>query len=389
VKKSYQYSPSGQLLSQTAFTSNGQEDSYHGYNAHSDVEQLTDDKGNSKSTYGYTAYGKDDEQQFTGIDKPTGAQPGDPAKEPYNAYRFNAKRFDEVSGDYNMGFRNYNPGLNRFLSRDYYNGALADLDMSVDPFTNNRYAFAGGNPVSNIEIDGHFSLSDIGNKIKEGVNKVKDVAKNVVGAGGEAAKSATQAASNKAGKLWDQAKTKANQAIDKGIEKGKEINDKVGALQAGVEAVGKRTKDWDAAKKAADPALDKLGKLGRSKAWKALGTATNVVGGVLSFAEHKRSGDKWFSATSKAVIEGGLGAIGGAAGGALGLACGPGAPACSALLAGAGSLAGGKLGEMITNTERGGKDPSIHVGDSTVGQKIEDWADREQEDFGGTLGIND
>ena len=47
-----------------------------------------------------------------------------------------------------MGFRDYNPGLNRFLTRDMYNGALADLNLGTDPYTGNRYAFAGGNPIT-------------------------------------------------------------------------------------------------------------------------------------------------------------------------------------------------------------------------------------------------
>jgi hypothetical protein len=54
-----------------------------------------------------------------------------------------------------MGFRTYSAGLNQFLSRDMYNGALADMALTTDPFTGNRYTFAAGNPISNIELDGH------------------------------------------------------------------------------------------------------------------------------------------------------------------------------------------------------------------------------------------
>ncbi len=64
-------------------------------------------------------------------------------------------RWDSASGQYDMGFRNYAPGLNQFLTRDMYNGALADMRLTTDPFTGNRYTFGAGNPVSNIEIDGH------------------------------------------------------------------------------------------------------------------------------------------------------------------------------------------------------------------------------------------
>ncbi|MEH1057232.1 DNRLRE domain-containing protein [Micromonospora sp. CPCC 206171] len=153
VTKSYQYTPWGKRLSQVTHKDDGtEEDAYYGYNPHTDVEQLTDDTGETKATYGYTAYGKNDEAQSTGIDKPDAA---DPTKEPYNAYRFNAKRWDQNSESYDMGFRDYSPGLNRFLTRDSYNGALADMHLGLNPWNGNRYAFAGGNPITGVEIDGH------------------------------------------------------------------------------------------------------------------------------------------------------------------------------------------------------------------------------------------
>ncbi|MDG4822020.1 DNRLRE domain-containing protein [Asanoa sp. WMMD1127] len=183
LRKSYNYDAQGQLLSQQKFKDDGSfEESYQGYNAQSDVEQLTDEQGDSRATYGYTAYGKNDGPQFTGVDKPDAGNPEDPNREPYNAYRFNGKRFDQSSGDYDMGFRDYDPGLNRFLTQDNYNGALDDMNLATDPFTNNRYAFGGGNPVSQVEIDGHFSLSDIGHAALDvaglvpGVGEVADLA---------------------------------------------------------------------------------------------------------------------------------------------------------------------------------------------------------------------
>ncbi|UYQ63982.1 DNRLRE domain-containing protein [Streptomyces peucetius] len=153
LTKSYQYSPWGERLSQIKHNSDGTtEDGYYGYNSHTDVETLTDGNGNTKATYGYTAYGSDDTSEFTGVDKP---DPADSAKEEYNPYRYNAKRWDAQSGTYDMGFRDYDPGLNRFTTRDMYNGALADMGLGSDPYTGNRYAFTGGNPVSRVELDGH------------------------------------------------------------------------------------------------------------------------------------------------------------------------------------------------------------------------------------------
>ncbi|MER5212221.1 DNRLRE domain-containing protein [Streptomyces sp. NPDC002838] len=158
LTKSYQYSPWGERLSQVKHNADGTtEDGYYGYNSHTDVETLTDDNGDTKATYGYTAYGKDDDSEFTGIDKPEAA---DPTQEAYNPYRFNAKRWDAKSGTYDMGFREYNPGLNRFTTRDMFNGALADMNLGTDPFTGNRYAFGGGNPTSFVELDGHLPCAE-------------------------------------------------------------------------------------------------------------------------------------------------------------------------------------------------------------------------------------
>jgi hypothetical protein len=61
-----------------------------------------------------------------------------------------------------MGFRDYSPGLNRFLTRDMYNGALADLHLGSNPWTMSRYTFAGGNPTSLVEYDGHIAAIDSG-----------------------------------------------------------------------------------------------------------------------------------------------------------------------------------------------------------------------------------
>jgi RHS repeat-associated protein len=60
-------------------------------------------------------------------------------------------RWDSSSGQYDMGFRNYDPSLNQFASRDMYDGALDNAGLSTDPFTGSQYAFGNGNPVSNIE----------------------------------------------------------------------------------------------------------------------------------------------------------------------------------------------------------------------------------------------
>jgi hypothetical protein len=45
--------------------------------------------------------------------------------------------------------------VGRFLSQDRYESAAADQVLQAGPLTQNRYAFAGGNPVNHVEFDGH------------------------------------------------------------------------------------------------------------------------------------------------------------------------------------------------------------------------------------------
>jgi RHS repeat-associated protein len=182
IVKTYQRDPSGNLLSQVSIKDDGsREDSYTGYDGQSDIDQITDDKGDGRATYGYTAYGKADNDQFTGADKAQDAQnPDNPDQVPYNSYRFQGKRYDQASGDYDMGFRDYDPGINQFLSRDSYNGALDDLGLAVDPYTGSRYGFAGGNPISNVELDGHNWLSDAAGAVGEFVSAAASHVTNTV-----------------------------------------------------------------------------------------------------------------------------------------------------------------------------------------------------------------
>jgi len=59
-----------------------------------------------------------------------------------------------------MRARVYRPDIGRFLTQDRYEAASSDLNLQADPLTQNRYAFAGGNPVSRIEFDGHHEEYD-------------------------------------------------------------------------------------------------------------------------------------------------------------------------------------------------------------------------------------
>ncbi|MFK4086659.1 RNase A-like domain-containing protein, partial [Kribbella sp. NPDC020789] len=158
ISKSYAYGANGENLSltDTPVNTTTTKKSYYGLNPHGDTETLTDAiTGQTTSTYRYTAYGQPDKIGTTGDDAIT----GDPAQDAdtVNPYRFNAARYNGATNTYDMGFREYNPGLNRFLTRDAYAGALSDVSLGTDPWNTNRYAFGGGNPISRVELNGHLN----------------------------------------------------------------------------------------------------------------------------------------------------------------------------------------------------------------------------------------
>ncbi|MDP1793156.1 MAG: polymorphic toxin type 17 domain-containing protein, partial [Acidimicrobiales bacterium] len=80
-----------------------------------------------------------------------------------NPFRFEGFYYDAGVKTYDMRARQYRPEIGRFLSRDTYASAAGEQALQADPLTQNRYAFAGGNPVSNVEFDGHLPKEYIDN----------------------------------------------------------------------------------------------------------------------------------------------------------------------------------------------------------------------------------
>ncbi|HLA14976.1 MAG TPA: RHS repeat-associated core domain-containing protein, partial [Gemmatimonadaceae bacterium] len=136
-------------------TPNGDSASSYSYarNVHGDISLLLSSTGTATAAYGYTAYGAEETGLTTDVESTAGT--GFEATEPLNAFRFNDKRYDTGSLSIDMGARRYGPDTGRFLQNDYYRGALDDLRLAEDALTQNRYAFAGCNPVSLVEADGH------------------------------------------------------------------------------------------------------------------------------------------------------------------------------------------------------------------------------------------
>ncbi|HEY0601684.1 MAG TPA: Ig-like domain-containing protein [Herpetosiphonaceae bacterium] len=159
--KSYSYDAFGDKAGMTNTSSGGASERYsYGYDTRGSVSQLLNESGGAKASYGYEPYGA----------KSSALTRGDTNDQsPLNPYRFTGKRYDSGSGNLQMGARQFGPQNSRFLQPDRYQGALADMGLGLDPLTQNRMALAGSNPINFVEVDGHFSLRDIGSSIKDAV----------------------------------------------------------------------------------------------------------------------------------------------------------------------------------------------------------------------------
>ena len=139
----------------------------YGKDANGSVEGLEDKDGMIKpgNQYQYDPYGK--------IENEAQIREGDgPARD--NPFRFESFYYDSGVKQYDMQARNYRPEIGRFTSQDRFESASKDFNLQADPLTQNRYAFAGGNPVNRVEFDGHFGFGDI----KKAAGKVGGAAKD-------------------------------------------------------------------------------------------------------------------------------------------------------------------------------------------------------------------
>jgi RHS repeat-associated protein len=141
--KTFLLDPSGQRITMTDSATNTRL-SYL-YNPHGDVSGLINQSNGLLETYAYGPYGG-------ALVKP--ASGFDPNKN-LNPFTYSGKRWDAASSTFDMGARRYSPSSERFLQQDIYQGALADLDLSTNPLSSNRYEFTGANPINYVEVDGH------------------------------------------------------------------------------------------------------------------------------------------------------------------------------------------------------------------------------------------
>jgi len=132
---------------------------YHGYgkDANGSIETVEGENGQvaeENDRYVYDPYGALEDSNSEDAISPED-QLGDAAEA--NPFRFEGFYYDSGVESYDMQAREYRPDIGRFLSQDRFAAAAGDMQLQSDPLTQDRYAFAGGNPVSNVEFDGHHS----------------------------------------------------------------------------------------------------------------------------------------------------------------------------------------------------------------------------------------
>jgi len=160
--KDYSYDAWGQRTGMTQTLAGGAPAQYtYAQDPHGSVSMLLDKAGTSTAQYGIqrvpaalTGTVCDGYQPYGDLDSDLSAGDESPNL-PTNPYRYTGKRYDSGSKTLDMGARRFSPDTGRFLQMDTFSGALADMALGTDPLTQNRYALAGGNPISFVEVDGH------------------------------------------------------------------------------------------------------------------------------------------------------------------------------------------------------------------------------------------
>ncbi|MDD4049175.1 MAG: RHS repeat-associated core domain-containing protein, partial [Clostridia bacterium] len=111
---------------------------YYLYNGHGDVVQIIDENGNTVNSYEYDEWGKileECQDPKLGIDNPI---------------RYAGEYYDEESGLYYLRARYYDPVVGRFITKDSYEGDIAN------PLSLNQYTYCHNDPVNYIDPSGHW-----------------------------------------------------------------------------------------------------------------------------------------------------------------------------------------------------------------------------------------
>lgn len=97
-------------------------------------------------SYRYDPYGALDADEVSATSPDEGDRYAMETGAAENPFRFEGFYADSAADSYDMHARSYGARGAQFLSRDVYASAAGDFALTADLLTQNRYAFAGGNP---------------------------------------------------------------------------------------------------------------------------------------------------------------------------------------------------------------------------------------------------
>jgi RHS repeat-associated protein len=112
------------------------------------LSQMVDGSQNVVATFAFGAYGE--QKSIPTIPTSSGSWG--------SRLKYQMSPEDPKTHAYNIGGRLFAPQLNRFTSSDYYTDAVDNLNLKLDPLTQNPFIYAGGNPATLID-DGHRAMA--------------------------------------------------------------------------------------------------------------------------------------------------------------------------------------------------------------------------------------
>jgi RHS repeat-associated protein len=123
--------------------------------------------GRVRATFSYDSFGtmqRNDPTRST-ADASAPFVSGTRREQAWSAYAYTGMRRASHSATTHHHARDYNPATRTWLQTDQYMDPWRDVALSLDPTTRDRHAYAGGNPVSFVDVDGHKRCSENCNSI--------------------------------------------------------------------------------------------------------------------------------------------------------------------------------------------------------------------------------
>lgn len=128
------------------------------HNVHGDVTNLTDSSGKIINSYDYDAFGNTVKEKET----------------VRNRFRYAGEQYDDLTGQYYLRARYYNPAIGRFTQEDTWRG------FTYNPASLNLYTYVENNPVMYIDPTGHWpkfidkAVDWVGDKVSDAADWVGD-----------------------------------------------------------------------------------------------------------------------------------------------------------------------------------------------------------------------